>query len=202
MEPLGQPHSSGSPGHGQDMTPSLLGQLEPWSKERTLHLEPLPLCLVPFPAQAAAPPSPPGQHGHSQSRGQSCKRAQRYPLDYQSFHPSIKQVGRDKTPIERFTNLENLWMSNQNGNSALLCGVKLSCMSAKLIQSCLTLCDPIDCSLPGSSVHGILQARILEWVAVPSSRGASQLRDKTHISYVSLIGGWFFTTGATCEAQL
>ena len=56
---------------------------------------------------------------------------QRYPLDYQSFHPSIKQVG--KTPIERFTNLENLWMSNQNGNSALLCGVKVSCMSAKLI---------------------------------------------------------------------
>ena len=56
-------------------------------------------------------------------------------------------------------------MSNQNGNSALLCGVKLSCMSAKLIQSCLTLCDPIDCGPPGFSVQGILQARILEWVA-------------------------------------
>ena len=43
--------------------------------------------------------------------------------------------------------------------------------------SCLTLCDPMDCSLPGSSVHGILQARILEWVAMPSSKGSSQPRD-------------------------
>ena len=46
-------------------------------------------------------------------------------------------------------------------------------MCAKLLQSCLTLCEPIDCSLPSSSVHGILQARILEWVAIPSSRGSS-----------------------------
>ena len=45
-----------------------------------------------------------------------------------------------------------------------------------------TLCGPIDCSLPGSSVHGILQARILEWVAMPSSRGSSWPRDWTHIS--------------------
>ena len=42
-----------------------------------------------------------------------------------------------------------------------------------VIQSCPTLCDPLDCSLPGSSVHGILQARILEWVAIPFSRGPS-----------------------------
>ena len=51
------------------------------------------------------------------------------------------------------------------------------CVHAKLLQSCLTLCDPMDCSPPGSSVHGILQARILEWVAMPSSRGTSQPRD-------------------------
>ena len=44
-------------------------------------------------------------------------------------------------------------------------------------QSYPTLCDPIDCSPPGSSVHGIFQARILEWVAMPSSRGSSQPRD-------------------------
>ena len=42
------------------------------------------------------------------------------------------------------------------------------CVHAKLLQSCLTLCDLMDCSLPGSFVHGILQARILEWVAMPS----------------------------------
>ena len=89
-------------------------------------------------------------------------------------------------------------------------------------QSCLTLCDPVDCSTPGFHVHhqlqvgvmkyvhakslqscltlrsyglacqapvrGILQARILEWVAVPSSTGSSQPRVQTHISYVSCIG--------------
>ena len=47
---------------------------------------------------------------------------------------------------------------------------------AKSIQLCLTLCDPMDCSPPGSSVHGILRARILEWVALPSFRGSSQPR--------------------------
>ena len=46
-------------------------------------------------------------------------------------------------------------------------------------QSCLTLCDPMDCSLPGSSVHGIFQARILVWVAIPFSRVSSQFRDQT-----------------------
>ena len=50
--------------------------------------------------------------------------------------------------------------------------------------------DSLDCSPPGSSVHGILQARILEWVAVPSSQGSSRPRDRTHISYVSCIGRW------------
>ena len=50
------------------------------------------------------------------------------------------------------------------------------CVHAKSIQLCLTLCDPLDYSLPDSSLHGILQARILEWVAMPSSRGSSQLQ--------------------------
>ena len=53
-------------------------------------------------------------------------------------------------------------------------------------QSCLILCDPMDCSPPGSSAHGIFQARILEWVA--SSKGSSQPRDWTHFSCVSCIG--------------
>ena len=57
-------------------------------------------------------------------------------------------------------------------------------------QSCLTLCDSMDCSPPGSSVHGILQARILEWVAMPSSRGSSQPRDQSCVSYMSCIGRW------------
>ena len=50
------------------------------------------------------------------------------------------------------------------------------CVCAKSLQSCLTLYDPVDCCPPGSSVHGILQARILEWVSMPSSRGSSRPR--------------------------
>ena len=58
----------------------------------------------------------------------------------------------------------------------------------------------MDCSLPGSSVHGILQARILEWVAISSSRGSSHPGDWTHISCASCIAGRFFTHWATWEA--
>ena len=65
------------------------------------------------------------------------------------------------------------------------------------VKSCLTLCHPMDCSPPGSSVHGILQARILEWVAIPFSRGSSWPREQTH---VSCIAGGFFTVLAIKEA--
>ena len=60
-------------------------------------------------------------------------------------------------------------------------------------QSGPTLCNPMDCSLPGSSVHGISQARILEWVAISFSRGSSQTRDRT---WVPCIAGKFFTIWA------
>ena len=62
------------------------------------------------------------------------------------------------------------------------------------LQLCWTLFNPIGCSLPGSCVHGILQARILEWAAMPASRGSSQPRDRTIISGSSCISGVFFTT--------
>ena len=64
--------------------------------------------------------------------------------------------------------------------------------ASHMFQSCLTLCDPMDCSPPGSSVCGILQARIPKWVARPSCRGSFQPRDWT---WVSCITGGFFTTG-------
>ena len=60
-------------------------------------------------------------------------------------------------------------------------------MHAKLPQLCLTLCNRMNCSRPGSSVHGIFQARLLEWVAMPFSRGSFQPWDQTCISYVSCI---------------
>ena len=64
-------------------------------------------------------------------------------------------------------------------------------------QLCPTLCNPMDCSLPGPSVHGILQARILEWVAISFSRGSYRSRDWTR---VSCIGGRFFTAWVTRES--
>ena len=73
----------------------------------------------------------------------------------------------------------------------------LTCMHAKSLQSCPTLCGPTDYSLPGSSVHRILQARILEWVAILFSRGSSRPRDWTQ---VSCIAGRFFTIRAMSEA--
>ena len=99
------------------------------------------------------------------------------------------------------------------------------CVSVLVAQLYLTLCDPMDCSLPGPSVHGILQARILEWVAVLFSSGSSQTRDQTQHSCiaeywsglqfhtpgdlpgpgstrVSCIAGGFFTVWATREAPL
>ena len=65
-----------------------------------------------------------------------------------------------------------------------------ACMQAKLLQSCPTLCNPMDHSLPGSIVPEILQARILEWVAMSSSMGSSWPSDWTRLSYVSYIGRW------------
>ena len=68
-------------------------------------------------------------------------------------------------------------------------------MCVKSLQSCLTLCYPMDRSPPGSSVHGILQARMLEWVTIPFSRGSSWPRDWICVSYISCIGRQvFFTT--------
>ena len=95
----------------------------------------------------------------------------------------------------------NMWASGGPqplGKSGRLRGPL--CMCAESLQWCLSLCDPVDHCLPGPSVHGILQARILEWVAVPSSRESSQPSDWTHDFSVSCIAGGFFTHWATWEA--
>ena len=56
---------------------------------------------------------------------------------------------------------------------------------SEVVQSCPTLCDPIDCSLSGSSVHGIFQARMLEWIAISFSRGSSRSRNRTRVSCIA-----------------
>ena len=68
---------------------------------------------------------------------------------------------------------------------------------SEVAQSCPTLCDPMDCSLSGSSVHGIFQTRVLEWIAISFSRGPSRPRNRT---WVSRIAGRCFTVWATREA--
>jgi len=69
-----------------------------------------------------------------------------------------------------------------------------SSVCAKLLQLCLTLCDPMNCSPLGSSVHGILQARILEWVAMPFFRASSRPRDQTASLMYPALAGSFFTS--------
>ena len=77
---------------------------------------------------------------------------------------------------EKVKSLSRVWLSKNR--------FELSC------SVCLTLCNPTDCNLPGSSVHGIFQARILEWVAISFSRGSAQPRDRTCVSCVSYNGRW------------
>ena len=71
-----------------------------------------------------------------------------------------------------------------------------------IAELCLTLCNTMNCRLPGSSVHGISQARMLEWFAISSSRGSSWSRDGAHISYVSCTGRWILYHWATWEALI
>ena len=79
-------------------------------------------------------------------------------------------------------------------DSFFLCWIVLKESESEVAQSCLMLCDPMDCSLPGSSVHGILQTRVLERVAISFSRGSSQPRDR---AWVARIAGSCFTILAT-----
>ena len=95
---------------------------------------------------------------------------------------------------------DGTWLQIFPGTSPLIQPQSKMTMEVKekvlVVHSCMTLCHPVDCSPPGSSVHGILQARILEWVAVSFSRGSSQSRGWT---WVSSIAGRFLTIWATGE---
>ena len=99
------------------------------------------------------------------------------------------------------TRLPHPWDS-PGKNTGMGCHFLLQCMKvkseSKVAQSCPTLCDPMDCSLPGSSVRGILQARTLEWGAIAFSRRSSRPRDGTQVSHIA---GRRFTIWATREAQ-
>ena len=95
------------------------------------------------------------------------------------------------------TRLPRPWDSPRK-NTGVGCHFLLQCMQVKceseVAQSCSTLRDPMDCSLPGSSVHGILQARILGWVTIFYSRGSFRPRDRNCVTCFSYLAGGFFTT--------
>ena len=92
-----------------------------------------------------------------------------------------------------FLNPEPLSCSIQGSNCCILTHIHVSQETGErerecdVAQSCLTLCDPMDCSLPSSSVHGLFQAILLKWIAISFSKGCSQPRDRT---WVSRIGRW------------
>ena len=101
-----------------------------------------------------------------------------------------------KTLDYQRTNSEVKW-SEVKWSEVKWCDVKWSDVKwCEVTQSCPTLCDPVDGSPPGSSVHGILQARILEWVAISFSRGSSRPRDRTQVSHTA---GRRFNLWATRE---
>ena len=103
---------------------------------------------------------------------------------------------------ERFSYFSLTWNLSMQRLCTFLPQLNTACRVLSHFQSCLTLCNPMDCSLPSISVHGILQARILEWVAMPSSRGSFQPRDQTQVSCVFCITGRFFTTEPLRKPQL
>ena len=84
------------------------------------------------------------------------------------------------------------------GPTVCMCVCVCVCVYLLVTQLYPTLCDPMDCSPPGSSIHGILQARILEWVAIPFFRGSSWPRDWIHVSWIA---NSFFTFWTTRETQ-
>ena len=113
-------------------------------------------------------------------------------------HTILKSRYIYKRLLLRYAFLQILELTKQlppkysNYNKTIFYNCMCVCMLS--LQSCPTLCDPMDCSPPNSSASEILQAKILEWVALPSSRGSSWHRDWTCVSNVSRIAEGFFTT--------
>ena len=108
----------------------------------------------------------------------------------ETSHWSLLEASLQSLPLSSHGCLPPVTVSARG----LLCVCVCVCVCVcSVTQLCLTLCDLMECSPPGSSAHGISQARILEWIAISFSRGSPQTRDQTCISWVSCIAGGFFT---------
>ena len=126
------------------------------------------------------------------------------PTDNHTFQKKkiLKGMGpKELSPCFPGTKVQSIYISHYPLSRGDSLTFLLVCVCVKSLQSCPPLCDPVDCSPPGSSVHGSLWARILERIAMPSSRGSSQPRDQTLVSCISALAGGIFTTSATWEAH-
>ena len=108
-----------------------------------------------------------------------------------AFSNTIMRNGILPFHISTYYKLNVFYVASQSSIQLLFEWLKV-----KVAQSCPALCNPLDCSLPGSSAHGILQARILEWVTIPFSRWSSQPRNWIYVSYMA---DRFLTVWATTE---
>ena len=112
-------------------------------------------------------------------KGCVCVTEKSWSLSTSSLHYDVKKniFSEFETDLPLFFSKREHWLF-------LLCVCVCVCVClCSVAQLCPTLCNPMDCSLPGSSIHEILPARTLEWVAISFSRRSSQLKDQTHISY-------------------
>ena len=125
------------------------------------------------------------------------------PLNIWTQSENFKNILAIEVPTLDFIECHHLWIRYSYVRVTFLCvGCVCVCVCAHAhTQSCLTLCDPLDHTPPGSSVHGIFQAGILGWVAMPSSRGSSQPRSQTGVSCVPCIGRQITYHCPTWEAQ-
>ena len=114
-------------------------------------------------------------------------------------HTRVTGAGENGTFL-RYWQANNIFKIKLLGVGSSTCQ-NIAWSEVLVTQSCLTLCDPMDCSLPDSSDHGILQARLLEWVTMPSSRGSSQPRDWTCVSDIPCTSRQIPYHCATWETQ-
>ena len=116
-------------------------------------------------------------------------------MDREAWRAVVHGVAKSRTRLSDWTELNGKYTEDSIWCTFLSCS---TATKEKVAQLCLTLCDPIGCSPPGSSVHEILQAGTLEWVAIPFFRASSQPRDQTQVSCIT---GRFFTNWATTDTK-